>query len=144
MRYYDPVCGRFVSQDPIGLLGGEHLYMFSPNALIWLDPLGWRKYIVYQARDLDTGKIYTGQTSGKDSLSAEQILKKRFSSHHRNLESLQLVYETNSYKAARGGEHYFLQEERRKGTATKQINAIADRNFAKKGCADKKGDIYMK
>ena len=31
MRYYDPNCGRFVNQDPIGLLGGEHLYMFAPN-----------------------------------------------------------------------------------------------------------------
>ena len=40
MRYYDPVCGRFVSQDPIGLLGGEHLYQFANNATGWLDPLG--------------------------------------------------------------------------------------------------------
>ena len=40
MRYYDPNCGKFINQDPIGLAGGEHLYMFSPNAQMWLDPLG--------------------------------------------------------------------------------------------------------
>ena len=39
-RYYDPRCGRFVNQDPIGLLGGEHLYAFAPNALAWYDQLG--------------------------------------------------------------------------------------------------------
>ena len=42
-RYYDPVVGRFVSQDPIGLMGGVNLYQFAPNAVIWLDPLGLEK-----------------------------------------------------------------------------------------------------
>ena len=41
-----PECGRFINQDPIGLLGGEHLYMFAPNAQGWVDILGlspvWR------------------------------------------------------------------------------------------------------
>jgi len=40
MRYYDPNCGRFVSQDPIGLAGGEHLYMFAPNIFVWIDLFG--------------------------------------------------------------------------------------------------------
>ena len=40
MRYYDPNSGRFVNQDPIGLLGGEHLYAFAPNAMGWVDVLG--------------------------------------------------------------------------------------------------------
>ena len=40
MRYYDPNCGRFINQDPIGLLGGEHLYQFADNVLMWIDPLG--------------------------------------------------------------------------------------------------------
>ncbi|WP_369396251.1 RHS repeat-associated core domain-containing protein [Veillonella rogosae] len=26
MQYYEPDVGRFVNQDPIGLLGGENLY----------------------------------------------------------------------------------------------------------------------
>jgi len=39
-RYYDPTVGRFVSQDPIGLKGGENLFNYSPNSLTWIDPLG--------------------------------------------------------------------------------------------------------
>ena len=40
MRYYEPEAGRFVNQDPIGLLGGDNLYWFAPNAAMWLDPWG--------------------------------------------------------------------------------------------------------
>nr|WP_234384313.1 RHS repeat-associated core domain-containing protein [Paracidovorax avenae] len=39
-RYYDPVTGRFVHQDPIGLEGGENLYSYGPNAAGWIDPEG--------------------------------------------------------------------------------------------------------
>ena len=39
-RYYAPECGRFVSQDPIGLAGGSNLYAFAPNAMGWFDLLG--------------------------------------------------------------------------------------------------------
>ncbi|WP_338848289.1 RHS repeat-associated core domain-containing protein [Massilia sp. W12] len=39
-RYYDPEVGRFFSQDSIGLLGGENLYQYGPNAEGWVDPLG--------------------------------------------------------------------------------------------------------
>lgn len=46
-RYYDPNCGRFINQDPIGLLGGDNLYWFAPNANGWIDPFGLKKYSVY-------------------------------------------------------------------------------------------------
>jgi len=39
-RYYDSDVGRFVSQDPIGLLGGECLYQYADNPISWIDPLG--------------------------------------------------------------------------------------------------------
>ena len=39
-RYYEPDAGRFVNQDPIGLLGGVNLYRFAPNASSWIDPSG--------------------------------------------------------------------------------------------------------
>ena len=39
-RYYAPECGRFVSQDPIGLAGGINLYQYGPNPLSYIDPLG--------------------------------------------------------------------------------------------------------
>lgn len=39
-RYYASECGRFVSQDPIGLRGGLNLYAYAPNPLTYIDPLG--------------------------------------------------------------------------------------------------------
>ncbi|WP_235662564.1 RHS repeat domain-containing protein, partial [Pseudomonas coronafaciens] len=39
-RYYDPEIGRFITQDPIGLLGGFNLYRYSPNPLSGIDPWG--------------------------------------------------------------------------------------------------------
>ena len=40
MRYYEPEAGRFVNQDPIGLVGGDNLYQFAPNIQSWADFLG--------------------------------------------------------------------------------------------------------
>ena len=39
-RYYDPGVGRFVSQDPIGLMGGGNFYQYAPNTSNWIDPAG--------------------------------------------------------------------------------------------------------
>jgi RHS repeat-associated protein len=39
-RYYDPDCGRFASQDPIGLRGGLNLYQYAPDPISWIDPWG--------------------------------------------------------------------------------------------------------
>ena len=40
-RYYSPETGAYISQDPIGLAGGNptlYGYVFDPNS--WIDPLG--------------------------------------------------------------------------------------------------------
>ncbi|NHZ93883.1 type IV secretion protein Rhs [Massilia sp. CCM 8733] len=39
-RYYDADCGRFVSLDPIGLSGGNNMYQYAANPIVWIDPLG--------------------------------------------------------------------------------------------------------
>ncbi|WP_236478899.1 RHS repeat domain-containing protein, partial [Pseudomonas syringae] len=39
-RYYDPEIGRFITQDPIGLLGGFNLYGYTLNPLSDIDPWG--------------------------------------------------------------------------------------------------------
>ncbi|MDC4693056.1 hypothetical protein NQ791_17875, partial [Acinetobacter baumannii] len=39
-RYYSPYVGRFVSKDPIGLLGGFNVYKYAPNPVAWVDVLG--------------------------------------------------------------------------------------------------------
>ena len=43
-RYYDYDTGRFTTQDPIGLAGGENLYQYAPNPLAWIDPWGWMRF----------------------------------------------------------------------------------------------------
>ncbi|MFV3383177.1 RHS repeat-associated core domain-containing protein [Pseudomonas sp. NY15354] len=40
LRYYDPKIGRFITQDPVGLLGGFNLYTFAANPVSWSDPWG--------------------------------------------------------------------------------------------------------
>ena len=42
-RYYDPDTGRFISRDPIGLLGGMNVHAYAPNPVEWVDPLGLAK-----------------------------------------------------------------------------------------------------
>ncbi|WP_370262388.1 RHS repeat domain-containing protein [Limnobacter sp.] len=39
-RYYDPQCGQFTTQDPIGLAGGLNAYQYAPNPVTWVDPWG--------------------------------------------------------------------------------------------------------
>ena len=39
-RYYDPDAGRFISHDPIGLLGGDNNFKYAPNPVEWVDPFG--------------------------------------------------------------------------------------------------------
>ena len=43
-RYYDPGVGRFVSKDPISYAGGLNLYVYAPNPVGWVDPLGLAGY----------------------------------------------------------------------------------------------------
>lgn len=39
-RYYDPTLGRYISPDPIGLLGGINEYTYVPSPVNWSDVLG--------------------------------------------------------------------------------------------------------
>jgi len=40
-RYYDPTIGRFLSQDPLGMVDGPNLYAYVLNNPInFVDPLG--------------------------------------------------------------------------------------------------------
>ncbi|MCS0614410.1 RHS domain-containing protein [Massilia kyonggiensis] len=41
-RYYDPDSARYITADPIGLLGGINAYQYAPNPTSWIDPLGLR------------------------------------------------------------------------------------------------------
>lgn len=58
-RYYDPDSGYYLSQDPIGLAGGEHVYLYAngdpvnladPLGLMVTDPVAQAEYKAYKAR----------------------------------------------------------------------------------------------
>ncbi|WP_276527542.1 RHS repeat-associated core domain-containing protein, partial [Burkholderia multivorans] len=51
-RYYDPMSGRFVSKDPIGLAGGINVYQYAPNPIAWIDPRGLSKRCPMSTRGL--------------------------------------------------------------------------------------------
>jgi RHS repeat-associated protein len=71
-RYYDPDVGRFISQDPIGLVGGENLYGYAPNPMGWADPLGLVRtpghFLEWMWQRPSTGQHLEGiEFSGSDS-----------------------------------------------------------------------------
>ncbi|WP_208449110.1 RHS repeat-associated core domain-containing protein, partial [Burkholderia anthina] len=39
-RYYDPMVGRYINQDPIGIKGGMNFYIYVKNPINWTDYLG--------------------------------------------------------------------------------------------------------
>ncbi|SCM53025.1 RHS repeat-associated core domain-containing protein [Hafnia alvei] len=39
-RYYDPMIGRYITQDPIGLRGGWNFYAYPLNPVHGIDPFG--------------------------------------------------------------------------------------------------------
>jgi|GEM_PF-1390066 len=76
-RYYDPETGRYLSPDPIDLLGGMNLYAYVPDPLTQVDPWGLQpdtvtRYMskgeadtVYQNQGLVPIKTSTGTESSK-------------------------------------------------------------------------------
>ncbi len=69
-RYYDPHSGRFISKDPIGLVGGINVWQYAPNSILWIDPLGLAKKCPADRtceelyRDIMKNSIGTKETQG--------------------------------------------------------------------------------
>ncbi|MCA8067173.1 RHS repeat-associated core domain-containing protein [Burkholderia sp. AU38729] len=61
-RYYDHGIGRFISQDPVGLAGGENLQRYAPNPIEWIDPVGLKYKSTGRAADL-FGKDKTNKST---------------------------------------------------------------------------------
>lgn len=53
--------GRFVSQDPIGINGGNNLYQYAVDPIIWIDPLGLMGYRTAEI-DKSTDSVKTGRS----------------------------------------------------------------------------------
>ncbi|KVF22137.1 hypothetical protein WJ07_17875 [Burkholderia vietnamiensis] len=62
-RYYDPVSGRFVSKDPIGLAGGINVYQYAANPVEWIDPFGlWGSNPLTKYRYNENGSLRSATT----------------------------------------------------------------------------------
>jgi RHS repeat-associated protein len=58
-RYYDPFTGRYITQDPLGILGGLNSYQYvNGDPINWIDPLGLIK-IENNGLEAVTGKKAT-------------------------------------------------------------------------------------
>lgn len=60
-RYYEPDTGRFVNQDPIGLMGGDNLYFFAPNTNGWVDPSGLAAAALFLLPEIGSGLAALGK-----------------------------------------------------------------------------------
>ena len=124
-RYYDPDCGRFVSQDPIGLLGGQNSYQYAPNPIGWIDPLGlnrftkttWGpcnngtkiKYTVYQQK-IDWDLVVNGKTNleraaaGGAPFIEKNGVPQQVQLHHSRQQSIGPLFEvtTSTHRARKG------------------------------------------
>ncbi|WP_395858498.1 RHS repeat-associated core domain-containing protein [Affinibrenneria salicis] len=59
-RYYDPQCGRFTQAKPIGLASELNQYVYVPNLLSWIAPLGLAGCNINRAvKDAQSGKDVT-------------------------------------------------------------------------------------
>ena len=73
-RYYDPHCARYISQDPIGLAGGENAYSYVANPITWIDPLGLNE--VCPGTETNKGTWGTTSNGYKVSNGSDKIIDK--------------------------------------------------------------------
>ena len=59
MRYYDPNMGCYLSQDPIGLMGGLTLYSYVHDPNSWIDPSGLSGFFTPSTFNAPSGNVHT-------------------------------------------------------------------------------------
>ncbi|BFI44266.1 hypothetical protein YKD1_06850 [Yersinia pseudotuberculosis] len=133
-RYYDPACGVFISQDPIGLKGGLNPYQFAVNTLGWVDPLGLqpkhRGRIQAQGSSLEESFSWAQDTpiTAKDALKGLDGLESGLSKKDRQLRK------TEFEKARR-----FIENAENNGGVDAQVS----KTFQVKGTAHERVDIEV-
>jgi RHS repeat-associated protein len=59
-RYYDAAETRFISPDPMGIVAGFNGFLYGPNAINWIDPLG-----LHCGRKAHSNSVYVLKRNGK-------------------------------------------------------------------------------
>ncbi|HDS1130715.1 TPA: RHS domain-containing protein [Stenotrophomonas maltophilia] len=108
-RFYDPMLGRFITQDPVGLFGGNNLYQYAQNPQSWIDSLG----LACDKWDVSSHKVNKNAVKGKKfrfRLSSCRTKKFDEGSCRRLRSCYRACYAcaaSGSYSFKRGGGHCF-------------------------------------
>ncbi|MDK4791001.1 MULTISPECIES: RHS repeat-associated core domain-containing protein [Acinetobacter] len=154
-RYYSPYVGRFVSKDPIGLLGGFNVYAYAPNPNNWVDPLGLRsrnKTLPINARSRNTKKLVNCINADGKKVSADNARKDDFLFNNKNdamnagskmlgpgaVRTYNEKGQWNGWKNAKGDTVYWNHGDWGKGVGTSTFPHL---NYDVGG---KKGHLFMK
>lgn len=154
-RYYSPYVGRFISKDPIGLLGGFNVYSYAPNPNNWIDPLGLRsrnKTLPINARSRNTKKLVNCINADGKKVSADDARKDDFLFNNKNdamnagskmlgpgaVRTYNEKGQWNGWKNAKGDTVYWNHGDWGKGVGTSTFPHL---NYDVSG---KKGHLFMK
>ena len=80
-RYYDPETVRYISEDPIGLLGGLVLHGYVGDTLGWIDPFGLACKRPIKAFEVAPYGSF-GWRSVKDGLDGHELLQNAWLKAH--------------------------------------------------------------
>ena len=118
----------FIQRDPIGLLGGDNVFQYAPNPILFIDPFGLvhektKGYSVYGLYDIDpaTGKLsdkpyYIGITNDIGRRTGEHLDSGRLSSINNegkisdNKTTLVTIESNVTYGQARGYEQALIDK----------------------------------
>jgi len=149
-RVFDPATRRFLTVDPIGLLGGLNPYAYPSDPVTFADPLGLtkcsggsggaieetggRSHVTY-TKVGPNGEAYSGRSSGPSTMTLEQIVSRRDAGHRMNDQGFgAAVLDPSSPNRAaiRGREQQLFGAnggaQSEGGTSGNAINGISPRN----------------
>jgi len=96
--YSIPHLGRFISKNPIGLLGGNNVYAYAPNLVSWIDSLGLDKEQKEVITPSGSKEIYTRRNArGNDKILTTSRAARREAMRSQNIPTSQ-TYQSQIHK----------------------------------------------
>ncbi len=104
-HYYSPYVGRFISKDPIRLLGGDNVYAYAPNPVEWVDPLGLNSTSKNSEEEMIRVRHYTNRKGSNAIEETQKIIaadNNRVYVEPANRKPLSQIEAENKYQIKRG------------------------------------------